>query len=549
MANVDTAVQQQLALLKESFGAKLIERIAEIEAAALPLTEENVSQDDASRAVDTLQALSHKLTGSAGTFGFAAISVSARKLEQCSGRLKDATISESDRSEVLQLLADLVAVVEAPDAEENDDTPQSEDDSAADVYKREDFLDVDFLGDDGAGFDELKERLAEFGFNVRRLSGAGVEGEITDGDSVGIIVELDSTEWRDAPTEKLMNITGLSAGSIAIGEDVSFDRRLAVVRMGFDTFIPSPAEVTAIVDALDRQISARQPDPFRVLIVDDDPELAAYVEVVLGGAGMITTSITDPFAAMEAITEFCPELILLDINMPDCSGTELASVIRQQDSLSSVSIVFLSGETDPSRQIAAMHTGGDDFLPKTLRAEQLVSAIEARANRFRQLRSMLVTDSLTGLLNHTATKSQMEVEIARAKRESSEFSFVLIDIDHFKAVNDTYGHGLGDQVIRSLALLLKQRFRTTDVIGRLGGEEFGIVLSGTGRLDAERIVNEVRETFAAMQFQVDENTFSATFSAGVSFYPNLTSVAELSDAADQAMYRAKENGRNMVVLT
>jgi diguanylate cyclase (GGDEF)-like protein len=161
---------------------------------------------------------------------------------------------------------------------------------------------------------------------------------------------------------------------------------------------------------------------------------------------------------------------------------------------------------------------------------------------------MLVSDSLTGLLNHTATKHQIETEISRAKREKSLFSLVFIDIDHFSAVNDTYGHGLGDQVIRSLALLLKQRFRSTDVIGRLGGEEFGVVLSGTGRDDAERIVNEVRETFAAMQFEAEDGRFSSSSSAGVSTYPEWEMVKSLCDAADQALYTAKDTGRNRVVI-
>ena len=108
--------------------------------------------------------------------------------------------------------------------------------------------------------------------------------------------------------------------------------------------------------------------------------------------------------------------------------------------------------------------------------------------------------------------------------------------------------GLGDQVIRSLALLLKQRFRSTDVIGRLGGEEFGVVLSGTGRDDAERIVNEVRETFAAMQFEAEDGRFSSSSSAGVSTYPEWEMVKSLCDAADQALYTAKDTGRNRVVI-
>ncbi|MBT5497968.1 MAG: diguanylate cyclase [Alphaproteobacteria bacterium] len=549
MADQKPSVLDQLALLKASFGDKLVERIEEIEAAAIPLSQEGASEDEMARAVDTLQALSHKLTGSAGTFGFAAISDASRKLERKSGNLKEAKLTPADCRELLDLLADVAAIVENRDREPEEVADVERPDVTENESPRlDEELAVLYFGEPKDAEGGLAARLLEFGFRLRHQTRHDVKCELGADDFAAVIVDLDSSEWQDASTEALAEISALSMGAIALSNDTTFERRLGAVRSGFQNFLASPADVTSIVDAIDRNISEREPDPYRVLIVDDDLSVAKYVEVVLGAAGMITTSVTDPFAVMDAIREFCPELILLDLNMPGCSGAELASVIRQEDSLSSVSIVFLSSESDPSLQIAAMHTGGDDFLPKALRAEHLVSAVEARAKRFRQIRSMLVSDSLTGLLNHTATKHQIETEISRAKREKSLFSLVFIDIDHFKAVNDTYGHGLGDQVIRSLALLLKQRFRSTDVIGRLGGEEFGVVLSGTGRDDAERIVNEVRETFAAMQFEAEDGRFSSSFSAGVSTYPEWEMVKSLCDAADQALYTAKDTGRNRVVI-
>lgn len=549
MADVADAVQQQLALLRASFGEKLVERMVEIEAAAVPLTEAAATPEEQARAVDTLQALSHKLTGSAGTFGFDAISVSARKLERCSGALKEAVLTEADKQELLVLLADLVATVAAGEGDsDNPDREERADITASAPERDDDILNLLYFGDRSEAIDQLSEAVLDFGFQIHHTDAEAIDGFIAKEEDVASIVDLDSMPWSSAAEEELSRVTALCPVSIALSTDGSFERRLTVVRSGFDSFLVSSTDATAVVEAVDKHVSARRPDPYRVLIVDDDPELAGYVEVVLDGAGMIARSITDPFAAMDAIHEFHPELIMLDLNMPGCSGAELAAVIRQQDSLSSVSIVFLSSEEDPARQIAAMHSGGDDFLPKSLRAEHLISAVEARAKRFRQLRSMLVSDSLTGLLNHSATRHQIETEIARARREKSGFSLVFIDIDHFKAVNDTYGHGVGDEVIRSLALLLKQRFRTTDVIGRMGGEEFGLVLSGAGRADATRIVNEVREAFAAMQFQGGGSEFSVTFSAGVSFFPGHETVKDLCDAADLALYRAKDEGRNRLVL-
>jgi len=115
-------------------------------------------------------------------------------------------------------------------------------------------------------------------------------------------------------------------------------------------------------------------------------------------------------------------------------------------------------------------------------------------------------------------------------------------------VNDTHGHPAGDQVIRSLALLLKQRFRTTDVIGRLGGEEFGVVLSGAGREDSLRVIEEVRQKFSELRFKGGGGVFGVTFSAGVALFPDWPDAKDLNDAADQALYTAKAAGRNQTVF-
>ena len=542
----EPSVQQQLALLKEAFGAKISERILEIENAAAPLTGDTLVEEEAMRAIDTLQALSHKLTGSAGTFGFGEISVAARNLEQYCGSRKDLMPTSGDCREILGLIVHLASVSNLRE-EEPDDAPVATGPIVEAEKNMQDPV-VLYFGDSAVANGELKQRFSDFSLRIRHCDKSSLDRPDDCADVVAALVDLDSPEWADAEERELQEIGARYPTSIALAKEGPFERRLWVVRLGFESFFQKPFDTTAIVDLIDRRISERQPDPFRILIVDDDVELGKYVQVILGGAGMIVESISDPFETLDRIQKFCPELVLIDLNMPTCSGVELATIIRQQDTLSSISIVFLSSETDAARQIAAMHTGGDDFLPKSLRSEHLVSAIEARAKRFRQLRAMLVSDSLTGLLNHTATKHQMETEIARAKREDKNVCFVLIDIDHFKAVNDTHGHGLGDEVIRSLALLLKQRFRTTDVLGRLGGEEFGLVLTGVGRENALRIVNEVRVAFSEMVFKADSEDFSVTFSAGVSLYPDHSTVKELSDAADQALYSAKEAGRNQVVF-
>jgi diguanylate cyclase (GGDEF)-like protein len=251
---------------------------------------------------------------------------------------------------------------------------------------------------------------------------------------------------------------------------------------------------------------------------------------------------------MEPLEEFSPELILMDINMPGASGEEVAQVLRQQEIHVSVPIVFLSGETDKSRQLAAMGHGGDDFLVKPIQPEHLVSAVTSRIERYRALRNFMIRDSLTGLLNHTKIKEQLEIEIDRARRQQRPLSFAMIDLDHFKSVNDTYGHPTGDKVLKSLSRLLQQRLRKVDVIGRYGGEEFAVIFPDTSGPDAVRVLDGIRKDLVQIRQHGEKAEFSVTFSCGVASYPDFATPEAINNAADKALYRAKHDGRNRVVL-
>ena len=214
-----------------------------------------------------------------------------------------------------------------------------------------------------------------------------------------------------------------------------------------------------------------------------------------------------------------------------------------------IPIVFLSAETDPIKQMAAMSRGGDDFLTKPIEPDHLIAAVTSRAQRSRVLRSLMVRDSLTGLLNHTATKEHLDIEMSRAQRNNTQLSFAMIDIDRFKSVNDTYGHAAGDRVIKSLARLLLQRLRKTDIVGRYGGEEFAAILVDTDGPTAMNVLNEIRAHFAQIRHQGEEKPFSVTFSCGLAASPPWIDADALADAADKALYEAKRSGRNQVVAS
>jgi diguanylate cyclase (GGDEF)-like protein len=232
--------------------------------------------------------------------------------------------------------------------------------------------------------------------------------------------------------------------------------------------------------------------------------------------------------------------------MPACTGTELAKVIRHNDRYVSVPIIYLSAEDDLDKQLDAMSEGGDDFLTKPIKPRHLITTVRNRAARARNLKARMVRDSLTGLYNHTHILQLLEDCSFRARRESKPLSFAMLDIDHFKRVNDSHGHPMGDRVIKSLALFLKQRLRKTDFIGRYGGEEFAIVMPDTDLEAAYAVLDEIRQRFAEIHYPAQPQDLWCTFSAGVVEMSENSDSLLMASQADEALYRAKDAGRNRV---
>ncbi|WP_213661868.1 response regulator [Stutzerimonas stutzeri] len=322
--------------------------------------------------------------------------------------------------------------------------------------------------------------------------------------------------------------------------------RLAAVRAGGLEFFTGTLDASTLLEKIEIFTRTAHSEPIRVLIVDDSRAQATHTERVLNNAGIITRMLIEPIQAIGALAEFQPDLIILDMYMPDCMGTELAKVIRQHERYVSVPIIYLSAEDDLDKQLDAMGEGGDDFLTKPIKPSHLIATVRTRAARARSLKARIVRDSLTGLYNHTHSLQLLEDARFQARRDNRPLSFAMLDIDNFKRVNDTYGHPMGDRVIRSLALFLKQRLRKTDHIGRYGGEEFAVVLPDTPVEAACKVLNDIRQRFAELRFPAQPQDLSCTFSCGISELSADTDVKTLTQQADEALYRAKRGGRNRV---
>jgi len=197
-----------------------------------------------------------------------------------------------------------------------------------------------------------------------------------------------------------------------------------------------------------------------------------------------------------------------------------------------------------------MSLGGDDFLTKPIKASQLVSLVTSRLERLRVLRSFMIRDSLTGLLNHTAFIQYLNQQVNRCRRSNIRMALAMLDLDHFKKVNDTYGHAFGDTILKGLSRMLKQRLRRSDIIGRYGGEEFVALLLDATPANAFRVMEDIRNHYANLQHVAgDGGVVTVTFSCGIATFPEFPTANQLSEAADKTLYLAKGSGRNKVLLS
>lgn len=367
-----------------------------------------------------------------------------------------------------------------------------------------------------------------------------------------VIMDVQFPHGQTAGTETLTSLnrlTGQELPSIVLSSHGDFHSRLSAVRAGCNGYFTKPVKPLDLMLVIDELTSPLDEEPLRVLIVDDESAAAEYHALLLEEAGMIVHQVYHPNDALNALEHFNPDLLLVDVYMPVCSGAELASIIRQQPEHVGLPIIYLSSETDSQKQMSAMAAGVEAFITKPVVPAELVSAVRLRAERLRLLRSLMTCDSMTGLYNHSTTTDLINKALAQAHRSGDQHAMAMIDIDHFKEVNDTYGHLAGDQVIITLARLLKTRLRLSDTIGRYGGEEFVVLLKDVSSEQAFKLIDSLRQDFELVDFHAGDISFRCTFSAGISDFPNYPTTKSLHLAADQALYRAKHQGRNQVTTS
>ncbi|SDS58653.1 response regulator receiver modulated diguanylate cyclase [Halopseudomonas litoralis] len=539
-------LHQRLAILAKGFRARLDNELPALDKQMRELPESwPAAADSLQRTRDQL----HKLAGAAGTFGYPALGSKAHELEyQVRDLIEQQQCDNAARQALIEGVIELAQLRHSATTE----SPTAPAEPASEYVDRPRVIYV-FEQDDQFA-KRLRHTLESFGYQVILHSTLDELQQVLTTDKADALI-FDLSGGAQS-TELLENLQRLQDQRhkplplILISDREDFTFQLSAVRAGAQGLFPTPVDLTALENQLERCFNNLHSEPFRILLVDDDETLAQRYQAVLNSAAMRVEIVSDPRILLERMDAFLPDVILMDINMPNYSGPELAQMIRLNDSWLRVPVVYLSAETDATRQKDALFKAGDDFITKPISDNALINAVYSRAQRARLLSQALARDSLTGLLKHADIKEQIEIELERACRTRRPVSIAMIDIDHFKSVNDQYGHAVGDNVIRALANLLRQRLRKIDRLGRYGGEEFVAVLPDCHAEDAKRILDEIRVAFNELQFSASNGLFHCSFSAGVSACqaPLWETSGQLA-SADARLYLAKSQGRNCIVST
>ena len=494
----------------------------------------------------------HTLKGASASFGLSKLSAVADAGEHLAqaALAGEAAPDASWRQRMEGHLAKLLEEIEGIDPHRETDLKFQEFLSAAERSKGDSEMKTIFLcEDDPYQRQFIATQIGCFGFEVITFDNlASLRDAVRNSRPDALVMDMSFPGHPEGGSEVVgeLQSTGSLPPAVFISSQDDLSFRLSAVRAGSNAYFLKPLNIVDLCSTLSALTTTAKPEPYRVLIVDDDVNLAKYHELFLQDAGMDTLTLNDPMRVMNTLHQFNPDLILMDMYMPGCNGMDLAKAIRQIGVYFSIPIVFLSSETDTDKQFHAMRMGGDEFLTKPIKQEHLVSAVAVRAERMKIIRSQMVRDSLTGLFNHSCTLGYLEMSVVQAQRQGGKICLAIIDLDKFKDVNDNYGHATGDRVLIALAQLLTQRLRKADIVGRIGGEEFGVILHDCDIATATTLFDQLRESFGAIQFLTCAGDFTVTFSCGLASLSQYGDAAQLHKAADEALYAAKKGGRNRV---
>lgn len=532
-------IMQELSAIRDRYAAQLQERIG---AMRHSWSEYTASRELAH--IKELHFISHGLSGSGATFGFQSITRIARFLE---GMFRSVLVGRRELTP-----DDVVAIEEAfrrlDDASVQPDSCRIIDRAAIDAYRktaRENKI-IFLVSHDIYTSTGMLQHLESYGYTVMNFDNLQFfQDSVKKTKPDAIVIDVSFPKGKLAGIETIQAMRP-GVPVVFLSEIDDFDIRLRAVRAGGNMFFTQPVDYVDLAEGVEQLIESNDTQDYRVLIVEDDAILAQYYALSLEMAGMKAHVLARTSQLLDVMREFNPDIVLMDMLLPEVRGVDLAQVIRQVDLYRGIPILFLTGESSLEAEILALKSGGDDFIHKPVMEKQLIDFVAVRAERFRAVRRHLVMDQLTEAINSLTFKRMLSKEVARAKRYGKNMVLAVMDIDGLKDVNEKFGSVAGDRIILSLARIISLRIRRTDYIGRLDGDTFGVILVDVDLDLSRKVIDDIRQYFSELCHNSNGTTFSMTLCAGVVEASSMYDGKTLMDAATAALARAKKMGRNQI---
>lgn len=559
--------------LQSNYLRVLPERVSLLDEA---ITTAKLNPDDLYSIMEA-QRLAHNLKGTAASCGFGLLGESAGSLEKALSVIKENNLAKNETAwEEIELIASLVranaSALCANPASFIDKRAFSTIETSADSKLLPPMRGPAIPQDNFDTFDDAssvrvlvlcRKELAADRLTTKTSSGLNVQiipahdkaealakAEKLTLDAVLVDIEVDQPAPALTLARELRSMPGYESLPVAFLSTSKQQKYIEdSTHAGASLMVEDSQQKDMLDEAIDYLISARQGGRPRVLVVDDDEDFIPIVASVLGQEGMLVKSIKDSNNILSVMQDFHPDLVMLDVKQPVVSGYDVCRLLRGVSNYQDLPIIFLTSQVGLEARLAAYEAGGDDYLPKPVASVELLTRVKVRLERSRMMKDRSNKDVLTGLMIRRAFMEELTTMAEESKRNGLIFSLALIDVDHFKIVNDTYGHLAGDRALAGVGHLLKKRFRVEDIRGRWGGEEFIVAFRHIQKGTAQGALLRALEELRNMAFKGDKDEdFKITFSAGIVSYPeDSTDVLELLKLADHRLYKAKESGRNCLV--
>lgn len=285
----------------------------------------------------------------------------------------------------------------------------------------------------------------------------------------------------------------------------------------------------------------------KVLVIDDSTDLLAIAKARLDKDGLEVICAEDGQTGLEAAETEDPDLILLDVDMPGLSGFDVCRKLKADPKLAAIPVIFLTAVAEPEQKVKGLDLGATDYITKPFDAYELRARVRAalRAKRFQDLLTEHAhIDLVTGLPNRRAIMKRLDEEWARTQRYGGVFSFIMVDVDGLKQVNDTHGHNVGDKLLQEVGNAIAGQCRKVDLAGRYGGDEFAVVAPAGAAADLLTLAQRCVRSIEQIRIDVVKPPITTTACLGVADSADAGSIEEIIERADAALYKAKKAGGN-----